>query len=225
METKTAPQHSTASAVVSLYDPAFTPPTGQTGVCDSVSYDSGFVWCSRSVWRFGGLGGKRGHQSAAALLPPSSPLLPPGLQRAWHRNTGSCGSVCPQQEWDTAVSYLTEWGRWRGDMKMSFSSVLSVVGDKDGGLSLQPVLQLRLMFGQRWTAERRELIQPPLSLDSAPNWTTITQMQTQTGFISWLSVDVRYQTSPVVQHGSTRLASSHTFQQTKTNCSTSPIND
>lgn len=43
----------------------------------------------------------------------SSPLLPPGLQRAWHRNTGSCGSVCPQQERDTSVSYLTEWGRWR----------------------------------------------------------------------------------------------------------------
>lgn len=126
------PQNS-FSRVVSVYDPAFTLLTGQTVVCDSVSYDSGFVWCSRSVWRFGGLGGKRGHQSAA-LLPPPPPRPSESLAQE-HRKLWKClsaageGHVCLLSDWMRTVT------RWR-DMKTSFSSVLSVVGDKDGGLSL-----------------------------------------------------------------------------------------
>lgn len=141
--------------------------------------DSRFVWCSRSDWRLEGRKGKCGHQSAAPPRPSES--LAQEHRKLWKcLSKAGVGHVCllsadwlrtvtAAQQMNRLLSYLCLWkGRGRG---------------RGRGSSPQPVLQLH-----RWkTAERQKLLQPPQSLDSAPNWTTITQMQIDSGFISLLT--------------------------------------
>ena len=112
---------------------------------------------------------------------------PPGLQRAWHRKTGSSGSVCSKLRGH--VRLLSDWTRAACSETSigPLSYLISPLEGRGRGGDSSP------RPGQRPTAERQKL-------DSVPSWTTITQMQIHPGFIALLtvqdksSVDVGFET-------------------------------
>lgn len=91
----------------------------------SLLWDSGFVWCSRPVWRCEGLRGKHGQQSAA-LLPPLAVRDPgTGTQEALKcLSEAGVGHVCVlsacrtrmatavqnrDEDWFFFLSYFVFW--------------------------------------------------------------------------------------------------------------------